>query len=308
MGRGTVLATLGAALALLGSLTACGGSSPKPVQAPVSRSSSASSSAASIGAANSYPDVQSLIAAMAVGGALCSDVSLSSGSTVSGALSRYAGCSGSSSGDTAIVMFKDHASAVAYAGRMLSTGQSLGDPTAEVVGPDWTVNTVPAFADKVVKAVGGQLMTEPSNASGASSVPQPSAPAAVTMTRQTDRVVFRVSGSGYPSVQYGSDSDNNDVPGGYGPLGDGVALPWSASMTYDPNALYYAVTAQLEGSGGISDSVTEVITTYCSDGSHKTERFLLAHGHASGGYAIARAEYADGDTGNATQAESDAGC
>jgi hypothetical protein len=245
---------------------------------------------------------------MAVGGALCSDVSLGSGSTVSGALSTYAECSGSSSGDTAIVMFKDHASAVAYAGRMLSVGQSLGDPTAEVVGPDWTVNTVPAFADRVVKAVGGQLMTEPSNASGASSVPQPSAPAAVTMTRQTDRVVFRVSGSGYPSVQYGSDSDNNDVPGGYGPLGDGVALPWSASMTYDPNALYYAVTAQLEGSGGISDSVTEVITTYCSDGSHKTEKFLLAHGHASGGYAIARAEYADGDTGNATQAESDAGC
>jgi len=106
--------------------------------------------------------------------------------------------------------------------------------------------------------------------------PSPSAPAAPTMTRQTDKVVFRVSGSGYPSVQYGSDSDSNNVPGGYGPLGDGVALPWSASLTYDPNALYYAVSAQLEGSGDISDSVTEVITTYCSDGSHKTESFALA--------------------------------
>ena len=122
MGRGTVLATLGAALALLGSLTACGGSSPKPAQAPVSRSSSASSSAASIGAANSYADVQSLIAAMAVHGAVCSDVSINTGSTVGGALSTYAGCSGVSSGDTAIVMFTDHASAVAYAGNMLSTG------------------------------------------------------------------------------------------------------------------------------------------------------------------------------------------
>lgn len=79
-------------------------------------------------------------------------------------------------------------------------------------------------------------------------------------------------------------------------------------MTYDPNALYYAVTAQLEGSGDISDSVTEVITTYCSDGSHKTESFPLAHGHASGGYNIAQAEYADGDTGNAQQAEQDVGC
>jgi hypothetical protein len=133
-------------------------------------------------------------------------------------------------------------------------------------------------------------------------------PPDVTMTRQTDKVVFKVWGSGYPSIQYGSDSDNNSPKGGYGPLGDGVALPWSGSMTYDPNALYYAVSAQLQGSGDIRDSVTEVITTYCSDGSHKKESFPLASGHASGGYNIAQAEYADGDTGNAGQAESDAGC
>ena len=135
-----------------------------------------------------------------------------------------------------------------------------------------------------------------------------SAPAAPTMTKQTDKVVFKVWGSGYPSIQYGTDSDSNSPKGGYGPLGDGNALPWSESMTYDPNALYYAVSAQLEGYGDISDSVTEVITTYCSDGSHKKESFPLAHGHASGGYNIAQAEYAGGDTGNASQAESDAGC
>ncbi len=147
------------------------------------------------------------------------------------------------------------------------------------------------------------------SASGSGS-PSPSAAPSPTMTRQTDRVVFKVSGSGYPSIQYGTDSNNNSVPGGYGPLGDGVALPWSASMTYDPNALYIAVTAQLEGYGDISDSVTEVVTTYCSDGSHKTESFPLAKGHASGGYAIAQAEYVNGgtDTGDAQQAESDAGC
>ena len=79
-------------------------------------------------------------------------------------------------------------------------------------------------------------------------------------------------------------------------------------MTYDPSALYYVVTAQLEGYGDISDSVTEVVTTYCSNGSHQTESFPLASGHASGGYAIAMAEYTGGDTGNAQQAESDAGC
>jgi hypothetical protein len=128
------------------------------------------------------------------------------------------------------------------------------------------------------------------------------------MTRQTDIVVFKVSGSGYPSIQYGTDSDNNQAQGDYGPLSDGNALPWSASMTYNPNALYYAVTAQLEGYGDISDSVTEVVTTYCSNGVHKTESFPLASGQASGGYAIAQGEYTGGDTGNAQQAESDAGC
>lgn len=296
------------AVAAVIGLTACGGSSPKAA-AHASLSSSGTSSSASPGAAQSYPDVESLIAAMAVHGAVCSDASINTGSTVSGALSTYAECSGASSGDTAIVMFTDHASALAYANNMIRTGAGLGNPTAEVVGPDWTVNTVPAFADKVVTAVGGQLIAGPSAAPSSSSAAlQPSAPAAPTMTRQTDKVVFKIRGSGYPSVLYGSDSNNNDAPGGYGPLGNGVALPWSASMTYDPNALYYAVTAQLQGSGDISDSVTEVITTYCSDGSHKTDRFPLASGHASGGYAIARAEYADGDTGNATQAESDAGC
>jgi len=120
--------------------------------------------------------------------------------------------------------------------------------------------------------------------------------------------VFRVWGSGYPSIQYGTDSDSNSARGGYGPLGDGNALPWKASLTYHSSALYYAVSAQLRGSGNIRDSVTEVITTYCSDGSHRTEIFPLASGHASGGYSIAQAEYANGDTGNATQAESDAGC
>jgi hypothetical protein len=143
---------------------------------------------------------------------------------------------------------------------------------------------------------------------GDSPSPSPSPTPSPTMTRQVDLVVFKVWGSGYPSVQYGSDSNNNDAPGGYGPLGNGVALPWSASLTYGSSALYYAVSAQLQGYGDIADSVTEVITTYCSDGSHKTESFPLASGHASGGYAIAQAEYAGGDTGNATQGESDAGC
>jgi hypothetical protein len=137
--------------------------------------------------------------------------------------------------------------------------------------------------------------------------PSPS-PVAPTMTRQTDTVVFRVSGTGEPSIQYGTDSSTNNPSDGVGPLGDGNYLPWTASMPYDAGALYYAVTAQLEGSGSIQDSVTEVVTTWCSGSEPKTESFPLASGNASGGYGIATAEYDSGDTGNATQAESDAGC
>jgi hypothetical protein len=137
--------------------------------------------------------------------------------------------------------------------------------------------------------------------------PSPSA-AAPTMTKQTDTIVFKVEGSGYPSIQYGTDSSDNNPSGGYGPLGDGNPLPWTASAPYDSSALYYYVSAQLEGSGDISDSVTEVVETWCSDGTHHTESFPLASGQASGGYAIASAEYTGGDTGNAGQAESDAGC
>jgi hypothetical protein len=129
-----------------------------------------------------------------------------------------------------------------------------------------------------------------------------------TMTKQTDMVVFKVWGTGEPTIQYGSDSSTSNPSDGVGPLGDGNYLPWQASVTYDSAALYYAVSAQLEGSGSIQDSVTEVVTTWCSGAKPKTESFPLASGHASGGYAIAQAEYADGDTGNASQAESDAGC
>jgi len=137
--------------------------------------------------------------------------------------------------------------------------------------------------------------------------PSPSA-APPTMTKQTDTVVFRVSGTGDPSIQYGTDSSTNNPSNGVGPLGDGNDLPWTASMPYSAGALYYAVTAQLQGSGSVQDLVTEVVTTWCSGSKPKTETFPLASGNASGGYGIATAEYDGGDTGNAAQAESDAGC
>ncbi len=105
-------------------------------------------------------------------------------------------------------------------------------------------------------------------------------PAAPTMLSQTDIVVFSVTGTGEPSIQYGNGATTNNPSDGAGPLSDGNYLPWHASMTYSPAAEYYAVTAQLEGSGDISDTVTEVVTTDCSNGTH-TESFPLANGSAS---------------------------
>jgi hypothetical protein len=136
-------------LAVLGlGLAACG--TPKPQSAPA-HSTAAHTSAVS------YRDVESLVAAMAVHGAVCGNVQFTS-STMPGGLSPHVGCDGISSGDTSVVVFTDHGSALTFARNLIQSDSSLG-PMAEVVGPDWVVNTVPAFARQVMHAVGGQLLT-----------------------------------------------------------------------------------------------------------------------------------------------------
>jgi hypothetical protein len=133
-------------------LAACGGGAPvhgtaKPLPKPHS------TAIASV----SYRDVQSLVAAMAVHGAVCGNVQFVS-STMPGGLSPHVGCDGASSGDTSVVLFTDHGSALTFARLQIQANSTLG-PVAEVVGPDWVVNTVPAFARQVVRAVGGQVLT-----------------------------------------------------------------------------------------------------------------------------------------------------
>jgi hypothetical protein len=113
----------------------------------------------------------------------------------------------------------------------------------------------------------------------------------VTVAHRTDRIVYTVTGTGYPSIQYGSDSNTVDVPGGNGPLGDGVALPFTASQRNNPNALYFAVSAQNEGGGDITAVVANVQTTTYLDGHTTIHRTVLAHAQAAGGYAIANAQY-----------------
>jgi hypothetical protein len=101
--------------------------------------------------AHSYASAIGVLAAMDRKGVVCSDV---------GQAGQFADCSGASDGDTVIGMFRNHADAVAYADGMVTLGLQLHTPTAEVVGPNWVVNTSPAFAGQVVGAIGGEIITK----------------------------------------------------------------------------------------------------------------------------------------------------
>jgi hypothetical protein len=101
--------------------------------------------------ARAYATTTSMLAAMDSNGAVCSGA---------GAAGAFMDCSGDSSGDTVIGLFRDHADAIAYADSMVILGLQLRMPTAEVVGPNWVVNTSPAFAADVVAAIGGEIVTK----------------------------------------------------------------------------------------------------------------------------------------------------
>ena len=126
--------------------------------------------------AKAYPTTAALLAAMTAHGASCPGVKYSSSGTVAGEVNPFATCNSGGQGNTVILVFANHAEAMTYANSMITTGQSVGSPTAEVVGPNWTVNTVPSFAPTVVRAIGGQLVTSTASA------PAASAPAAAPTT------------------------------------------------------------------------------------------------------------------------------
>jgi hypothetical protein len=211
--------------------------------------------------AQSYPSVASLLAAMAAHGATCTNVSIQTGSTVTGALSTFAECSGFSSGDTAIVMFADHADALAYANRTLSlsSSASLG-PAAEVVGPNWTVNTVPAFAPKVVSAVGGQLITAPASTatSAPAATPTPSLSTEPVGGTFTDTTTDSTTGA---TTSYDVTLDQvsqNINPGAY-------------ETPQNPGDHYAAAQFTITGtSGSTSDDANSDATAIGSDGQQYT--------------------------------------
>lgn len=247
------LAGLAAAGAL--AIAGCGG------PAAVTHTAAATPTAARPTPTFEFTDVESLVAAMAVHGALCSAVSFVNGE-VPGSINPYVDCSGVSEGDTSVSMFTSHASALAYARAEINTGQGLGQPTAEVIGPNWVVNTVPAFARKVVHAVGGQVISwVPAAPTPATT---PTSPAESEPPPQT--VTYVVTGTpGAADITYGpagSESSGTDPMDVTAPLG---------------SPAYYALTAQLQGGG----TVTVTIDINGQE---------VSTGTATGGYNIATAE------------------
>ncbi|HSR84162.1 MAG TPA: hypothetical protein VLM11_08280 [Streptosporangiaceae bacterium] len=131
--------------------------------------------------------------------------------------------------------------------------------------------------------------TPAASTSSADSIYAPPAPADTPTPTPAGPVVvhFAVVGTGYPSITYGSDSSNITPPGSYGPLGDGVATPFRASLKFDPSAQYYQINAQLEGSGSITCRIWISAPGY--------NDLTVASGSASGGYNICSAQAAAND-------------
>ncbi len=206
----------------------------------------------------SYSTVTSLLGVLAAHDAGCSNVSLKYGS-VPGQIGPLADCSGITSGDTAIVIFTDHASAVAYAHSMVTNPT---DPTAEVVGPNWTVNTSPAFAAKVVKAIGGQLITAPATsaapatpatsapASSAPAVPASQTPAAPTASQQqalTSAQGYLSDGQGFSRAGLIAQLDSPD--GGQFSVADATWAVDNSGANWDAQAVIAAKGYLSDGQG-----------------------------------------------------------
>jgi hypothetical protein len=149
------------------------------------------------------------------------------------------------------------------------------------------------FAVGVVAGVAGSGTSQPGQhqaqaAPASSSATTPAATPAAAPQLHVTRVKFIVTGTGNPSITYGSDADNRDGNGTAGLLGDGNPLPWHASMRFRSDAQYYSMDAQLEGSGDIKCKL--VVT------GPGIAPLTVATGHASGGYSICSVQAAPNDT------------
>lgn len=137
--------------------------------------------------------------------------------------------------------------------------------TKTVAGPVVTetkAGPVVTHTKTVTKQTAGPVVTKTVTEKPAAKPTHAAKPAAPAHT-----AVFKVWGTGSVDAQYGNDGTNIQGPSHPG---------WTRTLKVHDDALYYAITAQLNGGGNVHCSVT-------IDGHTKT-------GHASGGYNICSAQ------------------
>ena len=134
----------------------------------------------------------------------------------------------------------------------------------------------------------GQHQAQAAAAPSSSAASTPTATPAATPELHVTRVHFIVTGTGVPSITYGSDADNRNASGTIGLLGDGNQLPWRASMRFRSDAQYYSMDAQLENGGDIHCKI--VVT------GPGVQPMTVSSGHASGNYSICSVQAAPNDS------------
>jgi hypothetical protein len=130
---------------------------------------------------------------------------------------------------------------------------------------------IPAAAASLALATGlgvgacGSTATHHAAAPATHSTTAPAAPNAATTTPTPPNIPpastgpppgavhvrFVVTGTGEANITYGTDTSDLSGGGHLGTLGDANAVPWKASLKFDPTAQYYDLQAQLEGNGDI---------------------------------------------------------
>ena len=168
----------------------------------------------------------------------------------------------------------------------------IGIGAAVVIGGLFGIGAAAGSSSSPGKvSAAGTTVTMPTSAPSASASASPSA-AGPAVVRRSIRIVFTVRGSAPQGadITYGSDTDNRSPQGGLGFDGSGTTIPWSGSVKYHRSALYYSITAQLQGGGNITCKVRVQVAEWFSDGTHYIRSRTVAQGHASGSYNVCDAQ------------------
>jgi hypothetical protein len=126
----------------------------------------------------------------------------------------------------------------------------------------------------------GSAITSPTPAVSTRAPAARGAQKAAPAPRTTRVVVFKVWGTGSPSISYGS--DHQHIRRGNG------ALPFRASMPYKKSAVYYYIDARpTQQDRHITAVVSLKVTHYFSNGTHRSSTKVWDVGHARGRHSLA---------------------